>query len=342
MKMVCRPALYIASLFYGAGVRGRNFLFEHRVLGEYRSVLPVICVGNITVGGTGKTPLVRYLVKLLREQGQSPVVLSRGYGGTQRGPWRILAADTFDVVGDEPMMLARDSQLPVVVSRSRVAGVKFIEAEQLGSVIILDDGFQHRWLARDLNIVCVDGSSERACREFVNGELLPLGRFREPRLQGLKRASIVVVSSRTPRLIAWESNPVQQLVKSLPSGLEYTGSHIGKVAVRGIALRDILAPQKVVALCAIANPEGFFSSLNQLGFADIVTCALPDHSPDVVGRCREYLERSDLPIVITEKDAVKLPPDLVGNQRIYLLSFELELESPDLLAKKIAELLRKT
>ncbi|MCB0339563.1 MAG: tetraacyldisaccharide 4'-kinase, partial [Bdellovibrionales bacterium] len=174
----------------------RNWLFDNKVFSIYKSNLPVICVGNLSAGGNGKTPLVRMIVSELQKIGMQPVVVSRGYGGKIKGPYKVSVSDTPIDVGDEALIYAGDG-VPTVIGRSRVAAVKFVESNKVGNVVVLDDGFQHRWLARDLNIVTVNCATDSDVEAFLVGHLLPLGRFRENRDRALSRADMIVFARRS-------------------------------------------------------------------------------------------------------------------------------------------------
>ena len=195
-KSVPRAVLSALSVLYGCGVLLRNRLYDSKVFKTYRSALPVISIGNLTVGGNGKTPLCHFLAEQLRERGMQPVILSRGYGGSLRGPHRVTDSDTPDLVGDEPLLLSFLCRVPVYVSRSRVAGVQLIEQQKTGNIVILDDGFQHRALHRDLDVISSFVGTPQAIENLVEGQLLPLGRFREDRDEGLARATLLVLAER--------------------------------------------------------------------------------------------------------------------------------------------------
>ncbi len=163
---------------------------RYRSRRPYRSRLPVICAGNFTAGGTGKTPLTLKICEMLEARGERPVVLSRGYGGTERGPhWVDVGRDTAARVGDEPLLLAR--RFPTVVARDRVAGARVIEASsERGSVIVMDDGLQNAGLTKDLAIAVVDGR-----RGFGNGRVMPAGPLRAPLAFQFELAHAIVVNA---------------------------------------------------------------------------------------------------------------------------------------------------
>lgn len=332
MKIVLRSL----ALIYGTVVRLRNFGFDKGILPQYRGSLPVISIGNLTVGGTGKTPLVREVCRFLVEKGLRPVVISRGYGGSLKGPILVeehhLPAD----VGDEPKMLQHCFGISVVVSRKRVLGAQLVEANNLGDIIVLDDGLQHRWLARDLDVVTIDVSSPEAIRRFAEKRLLPEGRYREPFDSAMNRAGVVVFSTRTIQTTEGDfeqGDEAQEQIMSelralLPARMPHVFSALradpqarAKVwqgVEQGGEPKDQATSdqaisnarmQEVVAFCGIAQPEGFFESLRRLGFSLKATYRYPDHANYSLHQLQELLDRyPDMPLVCTRKDWVKISP----------------------------------
>ena len=326
-------ALLLAPLagLYDIVTRLRNLCFDLGIFSIYRSSLPVVSVGNITVGGTGKTPLIAWMVEYFRDRGETPVVLSRGYGGSIRGPHRVVASDIFSQVGDEPLMLAQGLGVPVVIAKSRVAGAKFIEREKLGSVILLDDGFQHRWLARSYNIVCINVASESARKHFLQRRLLPWGIFRESLAWAIKRIDLVVFSER--QMLSGRLDKRHSETYFLPSALPAVTSLIRAIEVVRAVDNAVLLPQEVQAICAIANPEGFVATLVTAGYQVHSATLLSDHSASLERQSQQLLALSTLPIVMTEKDYIKLSPALRSSQRIYFLKIQLEVQPRELLEK---------
>jgi tetraacyldisaccharide 4'-kinase len=293
---------------YDLATSVRNWLYDVEILSSYTSKVPVVCIGNITAGGNGKTPLCVFVVRELRDRGRRPVILSRGYGGRKRGPYLVVGGDSPSDVGDEAILMSRESEVPVVVSRSRVAGARFIEAHNLGDVIVLDDGFQHRALNRNVNIVSLFAGSEEAIDAFCAGELLPAGRFRENRVAGLRRASSVVISYRRVLSPSEELAPVSPtLLSLLPPGIGVFRASMEFVDVRSCLNGDLIPAQRVHALAAIANPEGFFMSLEQVGFTVERRHVFPDHHAFSEIELRDLIATHPNTIfVCTEKDGVKI------------------------------------
>jgi tetraacyldisaccharide 4'-kinase len=269
---LARAALSPLAWAYGASVAWKAAHAK-----PYRSRAKVICVGNLTAGGTGKTPIAIAIADLLRARGCHPFILTRGYGGRERGPLLVDAArHTAATVGDEALMMANAN--PVIVSRNRAAGARLAE-KQGADVIVMDDGHQNFSLAKDLSLVVVD-----AATGFGNGRVLPAGPLREPAAQGLARAdAVIVVGDARPVLSA-------RIVPEDTLGL---------------------AGQPVVAFAGIGRPEKFFESLRALGANLAKTRSFPDHHPysaaEIASLKASALAAAAL-LVTTEKDYARLTP----------------------------------
>lgn len=297
----------LAKIFHGITLV-RNILYDKGILRSYTSTIPVVSVGNVTVGGNGKTPLCQYLAADLLQRGYKPVILSRGYGGTVRGPYKVRITDSPDMVGDEPLLLACTTGVPVYVSKSRVSGVKRIEEEGVGNVIILDDGFQHRALARDFDIVSIFIGSDEGIHTFLSGELLPQGRFRENRERALQRADAIVLSERRVFGVG-ESPPAVEpdLLKVLPPSIPVFRSVLESKGVVYALGGSVLPQGPVLAFAGIASPEGFFDSVRRLGFTVIEEQSFPDHHKFTLADIELLKEKAiGRPLVCTEKDLVKI------------------------------------
>ena len=309
----------ILSNVYATITRWRNRAYDLGLLHSYSSQLPVVSVGNLTVGGNAKTPLVIYIAELLTRHGFSPAVLLRGYGGAECGPYLLGGQETAKQVGDEALFLWQRLQLPIVVARSRVSGAKLIEQRKLADVIILDDGFQHRRLARDVDIVSINTATHDARRTFVGGALLPLGSFREARDIALQRTDMVVFSNRHSK----PEPPSQELLNLLPTELNPFQSAVKpRAVVSSVEPESMLEACKVDAFCAIANPDGFFLTLEQMGFIVENRTSFRDHrtfsARDLESlRCKS----KGRPLVCTEKDVVKLDP----HPDVYVLSVDMHV-----------------
>jgi tetraacyldisaccharide 4'-kinase len=269
------------SLAYGAVSGSRRYLYAKRLRGSRRLSKPVVIVGNLTVGGTGKTPLVCWLAAQLRERGMKPGIVTRGYGGSSATVRLIDVSDDPKLVGDEPVLLARRTGVPVAVGRDRPAAGQLLVGAGC-DLILSDDGLQHYALARDCEVVVIDGD-----RRFGNGWLLPAGPLRETRSRLAGADAIVVNGGRA------------LLEGAFSMRLEAKDA----VALRGgrvVPLRDF-SGACVHAVAGIGNPERFFNMLRAHGI-EVLGHPLPDHA---------RLTKQDIrfpdtkPVLMTEKDAVK-------------------------------------
>lgn len=249
--------------------------------------VPVIVVGNIAVGGAGKTPLVIALVALLKAAGFKPGVISRGYRGASTLPCPVFADSEPEAVGDEPVLLARKAGCPVWVGRSRVeAGLALLAKHPEVNVIVCDDGLQHYHLVRDVEVVVID-----ALRWFGNGQLLPAGPLREP-VRRMRSADAVVINGWLP------GAPLQrrEFTMQLQGNLLYN--------LRNPELKaqpEIFAGQPLHAVAGIGHPGRFFAHLKKLGLC-ITEHPFPDHHPYTP---QDFLWPESEAMVMTEKDAVK-------------------------------------
>lgn len=250
----------------------------------YRAPVPVIVVGNITVGGTGKTPMILWLIEQCQKRGLKVGVVSRGYGATPPSlPWRVAAEQSAAVAGDEPLLIVQRSGVPLMIDPDRGRAVQaLLEAEPL-DLILSDDGLQHYRLARDLELVLVD-----AARGFGNQRCLPAGPLREPmeRLQSVDALLYNGATSDPEGAYAFTLQPTRLI--NLCSGEAHPLNHFP-------------AGQAVHAVAGIGNPQRFFNTLEALHW-QVNAHAFADHAP----YSRELLNFSpDWPVIMTEKDAVK-------------------------------------
>ncbi len=281
------------SLVYGAVAGSRRFLYAKHLRKSTRMPLPVIVVGNLSVGGTGKTPLVCWLVARLADLGFKPGVVTRGYGGSSGSVRLVDSSDDPGVVGDESILLARRTQVPVAIGGNRPAASQLLVNAGCG-VVVSDDGLQHYALARDCEIVVIDGD-----RRFGNGWLLPAGPLREtPDRLGAADA-VVVNGGRAP------PDGALSMRLEAKSVLSLTG--------RAAMTLDQLAGHSVHAVAGIGNPERFFNMLRSHGI-EVTGHPLPDHARL---RAEDISFADRRPVLMTEKDAVKCA-SVAGPQHWYV------------------------
>lgn len=286
---------------YGAGVRLRGALYDAGLLrGERVEGLRVISVGNLNVGGTGKTPAVLYLAERLLRAGRKVGILTRGYGRSAKAPLTFTGVEplpTVEEAGDEPLLLARRCpQARLLVGADRRALARRARDEFGLDVVLLDDGFQHRKLARDEDVVVVDEAVG-----FGNGHLLPRGPLREP-LSALKRATLIWLRTST--------SPVELPPFSAPQVRTRYGPTAWTDPSGALHPPEALAGEPVLALAGLARPGGFLRTLRQLGVEVQESALFADHHRFTARELQDVEARASrrgLRLVTTEKDAVRLP-----------------------------------
>jgi tetraacyldisaccharide 4'-kinase len=267
----------------------RRFFYRIGWLKSARLAVPVIVVGNINIGGTGKTPLVIWLAEQLRLAGYTPGVISRGYGGDVKQVRAVFNTSNPSEVGDEPVLIAKRTGCPVYVSANRIeAGQALLQAHPQCNVIISDDGLQHYRLQRDVELAVVDGA-----KGLGNGALLPAGPLREPKTR-LSRVAAVVINGKLekPLNAAGISSVEMQLESDSFYNLIDTIKTCGSQA---------FANQQVLAIAGIGNPERFFQQLQRMGLF-FQSQAYPDHH---AFQLQDFESVTADIVLMTEKDAVK-------------------------------------
>ena len=279
-------SLLLAPLgwIYAAAARLRRAAYAGGLLRVHRVGVPVIVVGNLSVGGTGKTPLVIWTAQYLRGRGLRPGIVTRGYGGrASRWPQQVRGDSDPFVVGDEPVLIARATGCPVVADPDRVRGARALVSHAECDLIVSDDGLQHLALGRDVEIVVVDG-----IRRHGNRRCLPAGPLREP-LSRLRSVDLVVSNGA-----AFPGEFEMELqCHEICSLLDH----------RDCRAFEDFAGIPVHAVCAIGHPQRFFRMLRARGIEIRAEHAFPDHHPFTA---RDLAFGDDLPIIMTEKDAVKV------------------------------------
>jgi tetraacyldisaccharide 4'-kinase len=291
---------FLSSIF-GVGVRARNTLYDRGIARSRKVQGPVVSVGNLSVGGSGKTPFVLVLGELLRARGVKFDILSRGYGRRIRGVASVDPGGSSRDFGDEPLLLARRLSVPVIVGEDRHEAGRFAESRFGPQLHVLDDGFQHRALARDFDIVLVTPEDAR-------DRLLPAGRLREP-LASLSRADAVVLTGGAS-----------------PQSFPLNGKLVWRVR-RGLSLRNL--PRRPVVFCGIARPQNFLLQLRTAGIEPVAQALFRDHHAYSERDIQDLLklrQRSQAEsFVTTEKDAINLGGFLDALQPLEVIPVKMEL-----------------
>ena len=339
MKSIVLPPL---SLLYGAVTRTRLSLYRRGTFQTSKLDRPVISIGNITTGGTGKTPLVEYVARAIASHGKKVCILTRGYG--RKDPHlQVIVSDGYDVLaspteaGDEPYLLATKlaGQAAVISSADRIAAGQEAIKDFGTEAFVLDDGFQHLRLARDLNIACID-----ATNAWGGGRLLPYGRLREAK-EGLRRADCVVLT-RCDQVESVEG--LREEVSELIEGRPIFESRMRPLRV--VSLKNgpevLAAPGRVGAFCAVGNPKSFFETLRGLGYEVGLERAFADHhaySPSDVDALNQLAkETGATALITTAKDAVKLK-GLTFALPCYVLEIEIAIDDAERFLTQITRIL---
>jgi tetraacyldisaccharide 4'-kinase len=363
MNTLERAALWAPTKLYELGIRLRIAAYETGYLSSRRLTAPVISVGNITLGGTGKTPLVEYVARYLKEEGYSVAILTRGYGRQSRGQRVLNLPGTLkrelrtpsgtlkrelrtpsgtlnrelrtgprtrdaNEFGDEPVMLSRALPgIPIVINKDRFEGGRFAEQELGSQVLVLDDGYQHMQLVRDLNLLVLDATDP-----FGSFQMAPLGRLREP-LYGIRRANAVVVTRAHRPFDQAQLLSILSYYCGEKVPVMYTYSTISQ-------LRLLKSDETYEAsefrgwncfvMCGIGNPRAFSDDLLQIGMNVAGEHFFRDHhrysQQDLDGVVREARQAGADLIVTTDKDAVRLGGLTTGDMPLYSAQQELQTE----------------
>jgi tetraacyldisaccharide 4'-kinase len=312
-SIILRPFSWI----YRSAVKARNSRYDQGQLPVRKAEVPVVSIGNIEAGGTGKTPFTIALARELHQRGLLPVIVTRGYKGRLDGVVEVTSRHSFLEVGDEALLMARTAGVPVVKSPDRFQGAEFARRVFKADVVLLDDGFQHRKLHRDLDIVLLS-------RDVAGLPMLPAGPLREP-ADSLGRAHIIVHTKGSS-----EDGITAALI---PTGLvDSVGREYGLSALDGSV---------VLAVSGIGRPEYFKETLVNLG-ARVVSLSFRDHhvfTPGDVRKIKVRQEKFDL-VVLTEKDMVRLDPS-VPDAKWVALRVEMQVDGMESIAGEIEDIVKK-
>ncbi len=283
-------------------------IIKKNLVKKYKSKLKVICIGNLTIGGTGKTPFAIYTYKVLIDLGYKPVFLTRGYRGLEEGPTEVKNFHNFKDIGDEALLLRKIG--PTIVSRNRALGAKFIESHKDNfNIIIMDDGLQNYQLEKDIKCLLVDKKIQ-----FGNEHCIPAGPLREPINKGLKKIDAIILSGE---------NDKQNLnfikIKNIP---------IFNSEVK-ITKSSKIKQYKLLAFCGLANPNKFYEMLKKNGYKVEYTKSFPDHytyKNEDINNLISKATNQNLKLVTTEKDYVKITDE---NDLINVLPIEINLDVKD-------------
>lgn len=312
------PAFWSKKNIIAAALRPLSciYLLGHKIKGAlahpYESNLPVLCIGGIVAGGSGKTPIVHAVIDLIREQGifENPVILTRGYGGTLKGPTLVdLSVHGAEDVGDEALLHA--SRAPTIVARHRAQGAMLAEAME-ADVIIMDDGLQNNSLKKTLSFLVIDSS-----QGLGNGYCLPAGPLREPFYDALARCSLIIQTGAEGHALPSSDKPVAR-----------AGLHIVSANDHG---------KTYVAFAGLGHPEKFERTLMADGFKIARFIPFADHHPYSPSDMAA-MRADGLPLITTEKDFVRIPPGARGG--IDVLGISYHFETPQVVVDQIKGLVR--
>jgi tetraacyldisaccharide 4'-kinase len=324
-----RLILFFLSLCYRSVVSLRNLMYDLGIFRQSKLPCKVISVGNITVGGTGKTPTVIALAKSLKEKGYRPAVLSRGYGGMAKAAVNLVSDGSKILMGqieagDEPILIAKAADgIPVLTGPERIRTGRFAIDNLKANVLILDDAFQHRRIFRDVDIVILNRE-----QPFGNGFLLPRGPLREP-TAALKRAHFVIWrdSARDGRYPKYQELGIGSFFPVLSVYLQ--PKDIIRAATGDAYPLEFVKGKNVCAFAGIASPEAFKKTIESLGWAVTSFIDFPDHyrydEEDVSYIQRRYIESSSDIIVTTEKDGIRLTDFSDFLKDVFFLRVEMEM-----------------
>jgi tetraacyldisaccharide 4'-kinase len=333
------------SALYSAAIRARLAAYSRGLLSASHLDAPVISVGNLTVGGTGKTPLVEKICRVLADQGRKVCILTRGYR-RENPRERVLVSDGKAIKanekesGDEAFLLAENllGTAAVISDANRLAAGRWAKQELGVDTFVLDDGFQHLQIHRDLNVVVIDATDP-----WGGHELLPLGRLREP-ISGLKRADCAVITRAANGNLPALREELEQLMKGRPVLVTRMAPAALKT-VSGSLTKLTDLPQPVAPFCGVGNPVSFFSLLQSAGVNLVAPRPFADHhrytQKDINNIINEALQSGAKSVITTAKDAVKIR-DLDFSLPCYVQEIEVVFEDENVLSTLLREAVTKT
>lgn len=303
----CSPA----STLFASITKLRRYAYKRQWLQSEKLPVPVVSIGNITVGGTGKTPIIQAIAHYLQQQGKTPAILSRGYRGTYKNIQTVSDGKTIlataTEVGDEPIQLAKQlPQTPIIVCRDRIVGGKYIIKHFHPDIILLDDGMQHLRLQRDLDITLID-----ATNPFGNKKTLPCGPLREPQ-STLSHADAIIITKTN------QTSSIEKLINTLTklkvidkvTQASFTTSTITNTTTHKTSKTNDFKSCKAFAFCGLGNTASFFTSCNKTSLFITGTCAFPDHHPYTSKDIQHIVSQAHASnaefLITTEKDAARL------------------------------------
>jgi len=341
LRNLLTPFTFLLSLVYGSIIWIRNKLYDREWFSSFSFDIPIISVGNITTGGSGKTPLVMYWADLLQKNGKNPGIVSRGYGRKSQG--MVIVHDGKELItdvensGDEPYLMASVLKtVPVVVCEDRHEGISQLIKNNSIDVIIMDDGFQHRKVKRDLDIVTISANDQKE-----DYRLLPWGKLREP-LHYISRANAVIFT----RTDNYNPPKLLQGIKPFVKGeLLLSTQQLTLMKYDGDGYGKSLPPENsLFAFCGIGEPKSFLDSIAKLGLKSGGKQIFRDHqeyTSSVINELSAQIKSSNcIGIITTEKDLVKLPDNFLEEFEIYIIKIEMEFEDEGTILNLIQPVLR--
>ncbi len=323
--------LFALACLYRVCLAARELCYATGLARTERAPVPVISVGNLSLGGTGKTPVVERLAGMLKERGFRPGIVTLGYGKAKKGAFAVdIRADTAVSAGDEPLMLARRTGLPVLVGKKRIEGIRMGVRDFGIDLAILDDGAQVKNVRKDAEIIVLDGSAPDAALH-----LFPLGFLREP-LEMAKKADIILVSkgeadSRTKKLAA--GIPVFRV--------RYRPLHLCRLSDRATVDYRSMRGKRVLAFSGLGDNRSFFGLLRDIGADVAETLEFPDHYRYRAADLRRIESFHNVEMAVTtEKDAVRIE-GMEAGENIFYLCIEAEFDAPEALIERLCKKVRK-